>query len=418
MSFLRQSTQVVVKLGPYLDKTDGVTEEVGLVGAGTEISKEPGAAFGAGPTLGTHDAEGWYPVTLTTTHTNTVGRLVIKGHDPATHLPVWHEFTVVEEAVYDQLFAASAPSAALVATTDTIASDLILLSTKMASDHLLLESDHQATLDKVGSDHLLLDSDHVKTQSDVALLSTKMASDHLLLDSDHVKTQSDVALLSTKMASDHLLLESDHQATLNKVGSDHLLLDSDHAKTQSDVALLSTKVASDHLLLESDHQTTLDRVSELDSALVVLSAKVASDHLLLESDPQTTLDRVSELDSALVVLSAKMASDHLLLDSDHAKTQSDVALVSTKIDSDQVILISDLALANLETAISELGQGIPSATPSTKNAIMLPYMMLRGKFTSTATTKKVHNDAGTVIAKSTISDDGTTFTDDKMVSCP
>ena len=108
MSFLRQSTQVVKKIGPYLDKTDGVTEETGLGGAATEISKEPGAAFGTGPTLGTHDAEGWYPVTLTTTHTDTVGLLKLKGHDAATHLPVWEEWTVVEEAVYDAMYAASA----------------------------------------------------------------------------------------------------------------------------------------------------------------------------------------------------------------------------------------------------------------------------------------------------------------------
>lgn len=122
--FLRQSTQVVKMVGPYLDKTNGVTEETGLAGAGTEISKEPGAAFGTGPTLGTHDAEGWYPITLTTTHTNTVGLLKLKGHDAATHLPVWEEWTVVEEAVYDALYAASAagpnvvvPDAAGVAPT-------------------------------------------------------------------------------------------------------------------------------------------------------------------------------------------------------------------------------------------------------------------------------------------------------------
>ena len=128
-------------IGPYLDKTDGVTEETGLAGGGTEISKEPGAAFGTGPTLGTHDAEGWYPVTLTTTHTDTVGLLIIKGHAAATHLPVWHEFTVVEEAVYDEMFAASAggTAAALVAigldhlitgsVADEVADDSIIANT-------------------------------------------------------------------------------------------------------------------------------------------------------------------------------------------------------------------------------------------------------------------------------------------------
>ncbi len=123
MSFLRQSTEQVVMLGPFLDKTDGVTEETGLGGGGTEISKD-GGAYGTGPVLGTHDSEGEYPVTLTTTHTDTVGILKIKSYLAATHLPVWHEFTVVEEAVYDALYAASAagpnvvvPDAAGVAPT-------------------------------------------------------------------------------------------------------------------------------------------------------------------------------------------------------------------------------------------------------------------------------------------------------------
>ena len=104
--FLKQSTQVIARFGPYLDKTDGVTEETGLAGAATEISKNH-AAFGAGPTLGVHDAEGWYPITLTTAHTNTVGSLLVKAHDSATHLPVWREFYVLEESVFDALFAAS-----------------------------------------------------------------------------------------------------------------------------------------------------------------------------------------------------------------------------------------------------------------------------------------------------------------------
>lgn len=102
MKLLKVSTQVVKLIGPFLDKTDGVTEETGLAGAGTEISKE-GAAFGAGPVLGTHDSDGWYPITLTTTHTNTLGELAIKVHDAATHLPVWERFTVVPANIWDAL---------------------------------------------------------------------------------------------------------------------------------------------------------------------------------------------------------------------------------------------------------------------------------------------------------------------------
>lgn len=102
MIFVRKSTAQTEKVGPFLDKTDGVTEEVGLGGDATEISKD-GGAFATGPVLGTHDAEGWYPVALTTDHTDTLGSLVIKSHAVATHLPVWHSFQVIPAKVYDSL---------------------------------------------------------------------------------------------------------------------------------------------------------------------------------------------------------------------------------------------------------------------------------------------------------------------------
>lgn len=103
--WLRQSTEVTKRIGPFVDKTDAVTPETGLAGAGTEISKA-GAAYAAGPTLGTHDADGHYPVTWTATHTNTLGTFAYKVHDSATHLPVWDDtWMVLPAAVYDSLVA-------------------------------------------------------------------------------------------------------------------------------------------------------------------------------------------------------------------------------------------------------------------------------------------------------------------------
>lgn len=106
MRVLKQSTAATVMFGPFVDKTDGVTAETGLASAATEISKA-GGAFGAGPTLGTHDSDGWYPISLTTTHTNTLGDLTIKGVDDATHLPVWAHFTVLPANAYDALVSGS-----------------------------------------------------------------------------------------------------------------------------------------------------------------------------------------------------------------------------------------------------------------------------------------------------------------------
>jgi len=98
--WLRQSTAQTERIGPFVDGTDGKTEET-VLSPGTEISKD-GAAFGTGPT-GTHDAEGWYSIALTTTHTNTLGSLIIKAQSSGVHLAVWHEFMVLPAVVYDAL---------------------------------------------------------------------------------------------------------------------------------------------------------------------------------------------------------------------------------------------------------------------------------------------------------------------------
>lgn len=103
MQLLKQSTTVTIQMGPALDKTDGVTEETALSPT-VEISKN-NAVYAArnSATAIAHDANGWYRVELNTTDTNTLGRLIAKFDDAATHLPVWHEFTIVPADVYDSL---------------------------------------------------------------------------------------------------------------------------------------------------------------------------------------------------------------------------------------------------------------------------------------------------------------------------
>lgn len=64
--------------------------------------------------------------------------------------------------------------------------------------------------------------------------------------------------------------------------------------------------------------------------------------------------------------------------------------------------------------LAELSSGAPAATPTIAQCLMLLYMALRNKLTQTSTELKIHNDAGTAIAKSATSDDGTTFTRDEF----
>ena len=122
MNILKQSTQVIVRIGPFVDVGNGFTPETGitlgsadeaeLLKAGSvevDISGRTWAAISG--------CDGWYDLTLTTSDTDTVGLLTVVVQDDSECLPVFRHFQVVEENVYDGIFAASGD---LMTTIDSI----------------------------------------------------------------------------------------------------------------------------------------------------------------------------------------------------------------------------------------------------------------------------------------------------------
>lgn len=113
MSFggiLRQATAVDVMIGPFVDSTDGDTEETGLTisQADVRLSKNAQAdAQKSDNTACAHEGNGFYNCELDATDTDTVGQLTLWVHE-AGALAVRHDFQVVEEAIYDALYASGA----------------------------------------------------------------------------------------------------------------------------------------------------------------------------------------------------------------------------------------------------------------------------------------------------------------------
>lgn len=110
MLYLKQSTaSQAVLIGPFVDSTDGATAETGLTIANTDIrlSKAGANIVAKNSGGGTHDENGFYQITLDATDTNTVGPLQLHCLMSGA-LMVHAEFYVVEESVYDKLFASSA----------------------------------------------------------------------------------------------------------------------------------------------------------------------------------------------------------------------------------------------------------------------------------------------------------------------
>lgn len=111
MFFAKQSTAIAhISLGPFLDETDGKTAETALTLTQPDIRlSKNGAAFAqksAAQTL-SHMENGYYDLALSATDTDTVGMLRVHVHESGA-LPVWLDLQVVEEAIYDAMFGASA----------------------------------------------------------------------------------------------------------------------------------------------------------------------------------------------------------------------------------------------------------------------------------------------------------------------
>ena len=114
MQVLRQSTQVKVRIGPFVDVGDGFTPETGItLGSAdeAELLKADGAAtvsLAAATWAAISGADGYFDLTLTTSHTDTVGTLEVVVQDDSVCLPVLARFQVITADAYDALYASDA----------------------------------------------------------------------------------------------------------------------------------------------------------------------------------------------------------------------------------------------------------------------------------------------------------------------
>src|SRR3990170_197622 len=121
MRYLRKNTAVIVTVGPFYDKTDGVTIEGSLTITNERITLVADTDDGAAPTLVldnvtgatsatdndlnyiTNNDAGLMQLELSAANTNRNGRLILTITDAANHVPVFHEFMILDGAVYDSL---------------------------------------------------------------------------------------------------------------------------------------------------------------------------------------------------------------------------------------------------------------------------------------------------------------------------
>lgn len=135
MQWLKQSTSITIRIGPFLDEADGKTAETALTisQADIRLSKNGGDFAQSNDSGGaTHDENGWYYLTLDATDTGTLGRLVVAIHESGA-LPVWQEYMVFPANAYDSLVSGSDYLDAEVAT-------IVSATANKVADHVIRRS--------------------------------------------------------------------------------------------------------------------------------------------------------------------------------------------------------------------------------------------------------------------------------------
>ena len=140
--YLRQSTALNsgvtpgIKLGPFVSPTDGITTYTSAIAyASVKLSKNGNAlASKANTTNTSHDADGYHLVPLDSGDVDTVGRLRLEVAGSAgNYLPVWDDFVVLSQALFDWLFGATAPSTTTPPTAAAIATAVLTDATDTAT---------------------------------------------------------------------------------------------------------------------------------------------------------------------------------------------------------------------------------------------------------------------------------------------
>ena len=161
--FLRQSTPRVFRIGPFLNSTDGLTPELGLIIANTDVQlSKNGLAF-VNKNVGgltVDGTRGWYFGTFDQTDTTEIGVFEVEI-TVAGSLPVWKTYYIISQPVFDALYGISA----------------VGYNTVIPMSSTLSETEHAATQTAIG----LIPTTAMRGTDDAATEAKQDVSDLLIV---------------------------------------------------------------------------------------------------------------------------------------------------------------------------------------------------------------------------------------------
>jgi len=412
MRFLRSNTAVIVTVGPFYDKTDGVTIETALTITNERITLTADTDAGSAPTnildnitgataatandlnyITGNDA-GMMQLELAAADVNRVGRMFLSITDAANHVPVFHEFFVLPQAIYDWFTGVIVPLPANVtqwlgtaAATPTTAGvpevDLTFITGVAVS----------TTTAQLGVNAVQAGGTAWGSGAITAASIATGAIDADALAADTITAAKVAADVSAEIAD----AVWDEDAT-------------GHQTTGTFGQAIGDPVAD---------ANTIYKAVVTDAT----GATVGVDVVAVKADTAAILIDTAEIGVAGAGLTdvngVTVGVGGIATTSFAAGAIDAAALAADAIGASEFAQgAADKVFGASGAALAEVAQAIPSATPRPDQALSLLYMSLRNANQSTATERRIKNDAGTVIVKATMSDDGTTFNQGELVSGP
>lgn len=414
MLLLKQSTAVVISLGSFVDKADGITLKTGLAAAldhvstGIMLSKNGGtlAVRHATVTTSVYDAYGNYKVTLDTTDTGTLGTLHLVYSDATTCLIVCKDFMVVPAMVYDSLVGGSdvlqvdvtqllgtawlTPGTAgtpdvntkLLGGTSQTGRDIgtsVLLSSGTGTGQVKLASGYVApNWGDVGSPTtaVVLSGTTVKTATDVET------------DTQDIQSRLPAALISGRMSSDVIAISGDTTAADNAESAFDGTGYNFPNTTIPTVTAITNRVTANTDQIEGSDATNQIRDSILSDATRFAGANIDA-AISTRTKPADTQAAVTLVTTVTNLTNAAAAGD---------LTSTMKSSVLTQVNG------------ALDAASTELAS-VPTTTGSLRQMIQLLFQYFRNKRTVTSSTETLFKeDVSISLGTSTVSDNGTTFT--------
>jgi len=378
MQYIRQGATIKVVVGPAVAVANGYVPVTNLTLSGADeaevILHDNGTVVDiSGYTWAAiTTADGYYHLTLQSGISNTVGHVTVVVNDDSLILPLRQDFTVVEEAVYDQLFAASAPGAATVTLTSDIHSSLVITK----SDLVITTSDTTAIHSQATK--ILSDTTRIDTSA------TAAASNVLLIYSDTTRIDSNTVLAETNI--------SDIESSLVIIKSDLVVIDD-----------LLSDAHSSLVIVKSDLVVAEALASDNKSSLVI----VKSDTVLLTAPRDGTAGAYPELGILDQGTAQSATATTLVLRSATPFSSDDSCLGATLWAHGstqgywQARIVTDYETAT-DTATVDTWDVTPSGTITYKLFGTAPDLASSGALTATQSSQLTRIQSDLIIAQSDI----------------